>query len=290
VTPPREFAASIRRAILTLPEVFTTADLAAAMGTDGENLRRLRAWRDRALESGALIRVSRGRYSAGPALVEDGGLGVGVQLIEDIRAAFDQAGGVLTFRDLLVELGREEGRFVRRLLDDSSLYTSGSPLPRYRTCWRLIDSERLTLPVPGNLLAFDLQMTAGGRLPDLPKALDRRRALIGEAVEQARLWRGLTVEEAVAVPAVANALDAALRATDVVRREGGESEPLAGWWEHLCESEGRGAALAHVLSLIEAGDQFALLALTCRFWNALGKALAVSPAFLSRGCVAGLHP
>lgn len=290
MTPPREFKASVRRAILTLPEVFTTADLAAAMGADGKEVRRLTAWRDRALESGALIKVARGQYSAGHAVVEGGGLGVGAQLVDDIRAAFDQAGGVLTFRELLVELGREEGRFVRKVLDESPLYFSGSPLPRYRTSWRLIDGERLKLPVPGNLLAFDLQMTAGGRLPDLPQALGRRRAQIGEGVEQARVWRGLAVEEVVAVPAVANALDAALRATDVVRREGVESEPLAGWWGNLRESEGRGAALAEVLQLVEAGDQFVLLALTCRLWNTLGKALAVSPAFLSRGCVAGLHP
>lgn len=293
MTPAREFKAAVRAAVLALPgapEGFGFDDLAGRLGDaykhDGRERTRLWRWVTNH-KGGDLLSLARGRYAAGPDLKADEALGVGVQLVDDIRQAFDDAGGVLSFHDLLVEVGREgDGTLVRRILTESSLYESGSPFAGYRQAWFLIDGERLKLPVPGRLLAFDLQTAAGGPRLDLPRLLRRRREQVAAGLAEAREFAAMSAVEIVAVPAVANALDAALRTCGAIRyREDGEPETCAEWWASA-RAAGRPAALADAWASMEQADPVLLGATTVRFWRAAGKALGFDPPLLSRGSVA----
>lgn len=286
----REFKAAVRDAVLGLPrapEGFDFAALGRRMGAAGGEQVRLRRWLTNAEKSGLVVRVSRGRYAASDRLPVEGSVGVGAQLSVDIRQAFEQAGGVLSLPHLLMEVGREDATLVRRILTESLHYESGSPIPGFRRAWRLIDAERLKLPVPGHLLFFDIQMAAGGPRPDLPRLLKRRHRQIAAGLVEARELSRTTVADLVAAPSVANRLDAALDAgAGHFYNEEGERLAVEVWWRQAKQELGRVAALEEAWDRLEGADAALLGALDVPFWRALGRSLSFDAALLSRGAIA----
>lgn len=285
-----EFKAAVREAALSLPgapEGFDFAALALRTGAAESEQVRLRRWLTNAEKSGLVVRLSRGRYAASDRLTIEGSVGVGAQLSVDIRQAFEQAGGVLNLPQLLTEVGREDATLVRRILTGSKQYESGSPIPGFRRTWRLIDAERLKLPLPGHLLSFDVQMAAGGPRHDLPRLLDRRRRQIAAGLLEARELSRTTVADLVAAPSVANRLDAALDAgAGHFYNEEGERLAVEVWWRQAKQALGRVAALEEAWDRLAGADPALLGALDVPFWRALGRSLSFDAALLSRGAVA----
>lgn len=292
----REFKAAARAAILSLPPApdgFSFDDLAGRIGEACRDPARLRRFIHNRIADGALVRLRRGRYAAGERLAEDNALGVGVQLVPDIHAAFFAHGGVISLATLLKELGRTgayDATHVRTVLEASPLYRSGLPFAGHRRHWYMVDSERLKVPLPGRLLGLEVQMVTGGRNPEeFPRRLRRRRAQVRAALAEAREVSGFDAETLAATPAVANALEWALQASDIPYRTGGSSVPLAAWWAQRKQDAGRAEALAEAWGLLETEGAPHLIASTVRFWSAVGEALGVSAPHLSRGCVARLR-
>lgn len=288
----REFKAAVREAVLALPpapEGFDFAALTRRMSVAEGDQVRLRRWLTNAEKSGLIVRLSRGRYAASDRLAVEGSVGVGAQLAVDIRQAFEQAGGVLNLPQLLTEVGREDATLVRRVLTESQQYEAGSPIPGFRRAWRLIDAERLKLPLPGHLIFFDIQMAAGGPRPDLPRLLDHRRRQIAAGLLEARELSRSTTAELVAAPSVANRLDATLDAGEAhFYTEARERLAVKDWWRRTKQALGRVAALEEAWNRLEAADAPFLAALDVPFWHALGRLLSFDPALLSRGAVAHL--
>lgn len=292
----REFKAAARAAILSLPPApdgFSFDDLAGRIGEPHRNQTRLRRFIQNRIADGVLLRLGRGRYAAGERLAVENALGVGVQLVSDIQAAFFDHGGVISMAVLLKELGRTgayDATHVRTVLQASPLYRSGLPFAGHRRDWFMIDSERLNVPVPGRLLGLEVQMVAGGRSPaDFPHRLRRRRALVSAALAEAREVNGLDADAVTAIPAVANALEWALQGAEIPYRVAGRSASLAAWWAQRKEGAGRARALAEAWALLESESAPHLIASTVRFWSAVGEALGFSAPHLSRGCVARLR-
>lgn len=296
MTSLREFKAAARAAVLSLPpapEGFGFDDLAGRLGEPHRDQTRLRRFIQNRIADGALLRLGRGRYAAGKRLAEENALGVGVELVSDIHAAFFDHGGVISMAALLKELGRTgayDATHVRTVLQASPLYRSGLPFAGHRRDWFMIDSERLKVPVPGRLLGLEVQMVAGGRDPaEFPHRLRHRRGLVGAALAEARGVNGHDADTVTAIPAVANALELALQGSDIPHRVGGSSAPLSAWWAQRNEDAGRARALAEAWALLETEGAHHLIATTVRFWSAVGEALGFSAPHLSRGCVARLR-
>jgi hypothetical protein len=281
------FKAAARAAILTFPGEFTLADLAGAIGgSQGEE--RLRWFLRQRTREGLLERVAEGRYRAVEALSEPDALGAAAGIETGLREAFYALGGVATFAELLAELGREEEgleRHVRRVLDGSPRYVSGSPIPGYRRHWRLVDAERRLVPIPGRLVNFDLLMAAGGRANRGHAAILRgRRAQIAAGLREARELTGVSVAEMIATPGVAAALAFDLSCATLPASVGGRGTTLSAWWTAEVAAHGRERALAKAWAALEAADDPYLFAVGVRFWVAVGKRLKLDPAYLSRGC------
>ncbi|MGH6780695.1 MAG: hypothetical protein ACREB5_01125, partial [Sphingomonadaceae bacterium] len=290
----REFKAAVQEAVLALPPApvgFSFAAVATRTGLAKADETRLRRWLTNAEKRGLLVRIGRGLYAASDRFSVEGAVGVGAQLSVDIKQAFEQAGGVLSLPQLLAEVGREDTTLVRRVLTESPLYEAGAPISGFRRTWRLIDAERLKLPVPGRLLVFDVQMAAGGPRTDLPHLLDYRRRQIAAGLLEARQLSRSTVADIVTPPSIANRLDAALNLGEAhFYTEAGNRLAVREWWRKAKQERGRVAALEEAWSRLEDADAAFMNALDVAFWTALGRSLSFDPALLSRGAVARLTP
>lgn len=289
----RTFKVAFRASVLALrsqPCGFTRADLADHLGQPYDSAphrARLDQYVERSARNGILRRVSRGRFAVGERFAEADALGVGVRLEADVRDAFIQNGGVLSMQALLGELGLSDSTYPRRILKASSDYTGGIPFAGFKTAWKLVDCQRVNVPLPGNLLAFEIStLTGGDRQRETPRLLQERRRLIGSAVTQARCFAHLEITDIVGRTTVAASLEDAMRKCEATVHID-ESRPVAvqAWWDETRATLSRRASLAAAWAKFEAGDPL-LVATTVRFWQAVGAALKVSPSHLSRGCLA----
>jgi hypothetical protein len=293
--PLREWKKRVLQALRQVSQSgeFSFADFAMAVGGDGylqpgpaqDRLRRFIT-----NHSPRLIRpVRRGLYVAGAELHADEALGVSVALAEELDGAFDAAGGVLPLHQVLMAVGREdEGeRFVRLQLEQSPRFEAGTPFEGYRRVWRLIEPERLKLPLPGALLRFELLMTAdgmarGGRLPDrghvdLAGPLIRFRRRINEALGDALQIAGASADD------LAEDDELTLACERCWGRAVGD---VSTWWaELLSEADGDAkiAASVGLGRLVDGTAEVDLLgAATVTWWRSLAATLGLNAALLSR--------
>lgn len=300
--PSREFKAKARGAILALPtlaEGFTVTDVAVLMGAEyqvpGRDRKRLSTFLEVRTNEGLLKRVAKDHYRALPAFRAENAAGVGVELEDAVYRAFYDVGGAMTFGELLEVISRtdqDQDRYVRQFMDQSPRYKRCLKIEGYGRHWRLNDRERLQVPLPGTLLLLELKLAAGGRpVADMPRRLRQRRAQISQALVDGRELAGMTVDQLVSTTEIAEALRSDLEYSPISCDVQGRRGTLAEWWDRVI-AEGPTAALTEAWTALESVTQDDegehLQAVSVVTWDAIGAALGMSAAFLSRGVVAPL--
>lgn len=309
VMPPALFKATVDSAALGLaeekPTGFSVNDVAIVLGF-GEISRAFRKKVRQRLTTlckrGRLFSPDRGIYLAPDITVASFEATNDPVLLSDLHRAFVRAGGFMQMPDILVAVGldgTDSERRVRAVLSESPLFDRFTPLEGLRKHWRLSDSERAAIPVPGRWLMADLQLKvfkAGqGHIPwkwGLQGALEATRVRIGNGLRDARLLWGMPPQEVVADPAFSTTLDACL--------SGAESLPyldaacpddtgykVAEWWADCKAGMGLGEALVEAWMMFEGGEHHPHLldALDVASWQSIGARFRLDPALLSRGAI-----
>jgi hypothetical protein len=310
VMSPALFKATLDSAALKLaqdkPTGFTVADVAAEIGCSEITVEMRKSIRQRLktlCKHGNLFSPNRGLYLASGTTSAAVQIACDPILLDDLRRAFFEAGGFMLMPDILTALGFDDPgaeKRVRTVMCASPLFDRFTPLKGMRRHWRLSDSERVTVPVPGRWMMVDLQLTAfragGGRIPwawGLNGDLEAYRVRVGNALRDARkLWR-LSPESIVEDSVISGALDACFsRATDLPYLDPGIPEvsdyKVAEWWEDCKAGMGMADALAEAWRMLEGdgGHPYLLDALDTASWVAIGARTKLDPAWLSRGAVA----
>jgi hypothetical protein len=220
-------------------------------------------------------------------------------LLDDVRRAFFDAGGFMQMPEIIAALGFDAGseKRVRAVMSESHLFERFTPLKGMRKHWRLSDSERATVPVPGRWMLADLQLKvfrmAGGKIPwswGLKDALEAQRVRVGNGLRDARmLWR-LSPEEMVADAGISGALDACLSGATELRYQDPQiiessGYKVAEWWDDCKEAMGTEEASAEAWRMLEGedGQPYLLDALDVAAWVTIGARMKLDPALLSRG-------
>ena len=289
-------------AVITLlaenPLGFSHNDVADHIGPQfragGADERRLRHQLRALCRSKLLNPVDHGIFIGGDAYVPGERQG----LESAINDAFYQAGGSLSLPELMESLTcfDASGRVVAQFMNESGKYFRGLAITGYRQQWFLTGPERMRVPLPGaaqmlELRIFMLHAKVASNVNVIP-LLDSFRRRVGSAIRDARCLRGRSVKDIVADPNLSDRLarcfgGCQLRISDPVL--GTYHRSIAEWWTQEAQA-GLGSALETAWSYLEWGaassaQPWLLGVLDVACWDALGVALGVNSAFLSRGLV-----
>jgi hypothetical protein len=276
--------------LVETPLGFRHNDVADRIGPEyragGVGERRLRRQLESLCRSHLLHPADRGLFVGGLSYIPEEQHGLAPAIYE----AFYRAGGALSLPELMGSLTGHDvrDRVVARVMRESGRYFRGLPLRGFRQQWFLTDPERLQVPLPGDAQMLELRIFQLRRKQpisvNLVPQLDSFRKRVGAAIRQARELRGLSPRELLADPTVADRLTRCLSAcrTGITDPElGTHYRSVAEWWAQDGTLE---TAWRYLESDDRSPDQpFLLGVIDVACWDALGAALGVNAALLSRG-------
>lgn len=268
------------------PLGFSQQDIETAMGvnpSEGER-RRIRGQLVRMVKAGQLDRIARGLFIAGEYTIEQNDL-AGL-----VGAAFRDAGGVIRLDDLLANLPHAlaNRRKVLAYLAANDEYMTCLPIHGLTRLWLLRPELRYRLPLAGEYQFLELRLLRMTRGPlPIGWGMEELRALrrrIGQGLADARILRETDIPALLSDPALRGAMLDRIEALTAAEKP---DEALAMLVSGR-DGKGPSALLEALWEDLESGDSLACFQriLDVRCWDAIGAALDLDAAALSRGSFA----
>ena len=297
--PIGEYRSQVAREALALLKVqpsFYQGELAQRIGCDSRigtpEGRKLRRQLETLCKRGVLILIDRGIYVAGDAVAAPD---IGAK----IRNAARNSGGILSMSELMAEVAGPgiNQRTVRDHLVKSDTFVRGLPLEGYRNHWRVTDDLRRTIPVPGHRQMLELRIIRLRAGLDIPAgweiaALEIFQCHVGNAIRARRILLDLDITSLAGNRALLSTLGLRLTMAKHVRpmnpTMADEFESWSDWWTQAVTDHGDRGAFVQAWEGLESQDHRLYgiqMVLNVQCWEAMGKALVLDPAALSRGAL-----